>query len=93
MRKVLRFLVGAFLVVAAFVFYNVVAAYMVDTAIYECSEVMTKTPDKSWSNHAIYQNNTEQMVDAGGALRWMAPIGNSKHHRTPTPDYSRYNAS
>ena len=48
MRKILRFLVGAFLIVAAFFFYNfgVAPYYGVDTAIYECSGVMTKS-DKS----------------------------------------------
>jgi hypothetical protein len=49
MRKILRFLLVAFLIVAAFIFYNVVVVphYGADTAIYECSGTMTKAPDKS----------------------------------------------
>ena len=49
MRKILRFFFGAFLIVVAFFFYNFVVApyYGVDTAIYECSGVMGKSPDKS----------------------------------------------
>src|SRR5262245_21987083 len=70
MRKVLRFLVGGFLIVAALL---VAYHYSSDTAIYECSGMVTKASNTSGPVTLfikITQNRFWVFWNSDGLLRW-----------------------